>query len=263
MERIINKENKIKSQKNIYRVFAIILTIVLVMQVLLPHVAMNAFADPVSTEIKAGDEVEVTISTEQVLNGTRADIYLLYDTAAFSIVADSYHAVASGQAVTLDKEFLTGDEGIAAINGKEGTKTGSRFYLTLAGTEIGDVATVKLRVKDDADVGDYTIEVFAKWGIGAKNGFIQATPSTVTVIPAGSADPEPTNIDVIALYGGTVSAVAGDQFTVTPNAANHYVIDEIYVDGVKLGGVQGLASYTTAETPAKSIVASFAYTVNF
>jgi hypothetical protein len=72
------------------------------------------------------------------------------------------------------------------------------------------------------------------------------------------------NIDVVATYGGVITIGADGTYTVTPTAED-YVIDAIWIDGAPLDGVQALTSYTTAagQPPARSIVASFAYTLNF
>jgi hypothetical protein len=133
--------------------------------------------------------------------------------------------------------------------------------------ESGDfVINLEFTVLADTGKHDVSVVHFPSLCLdGAYDEFDLGNVTTIngSITVGDGTDPEPSGIDVIALYGGTVSAATADQFTVTPNAANHYVIDEIYVDGVKLSGVQGLASYTTTEAPAKSIVASFAYTVNF
>jgi hypothetical protein len=106
--------------------------------------------------------------------------------------------------------------------------------------------------------------------------------STVTTIPGfitiNGGDPEPDSTDCEysvdgyaakghAGYGGTITVDETGQFTVTATAMG-YVIDEIVVDGVPLGGVQemGSATYTfPSDTTgdSHSVVASFAHTVNF
>ncbi|MDR1588944.1 MAG: DUF4430 domain-containing protein [Oscillospiraceae bacterium] len=65
--------------------------------------------------------------------------------------------------------------------------------------------------------------------------------------------------DIHSGYGGTV--VLSDEkgnYTVTATAAG-YVINAIWVDGVKLADTSGKTTYTTKTAPVKSIFASFIY----
>jgi hypothetical protein len=75
----------------------------------------------------------------------------------------------------------------------------------------------------------------------------------------------PAEVDVVAVYGGSITYNNGSEtYTVSPTV-DDYLIDAIWVDGVQLENVHGLATYTTTagQKPSRSIVASFAYTVNF
>ncbi|MDR3296428.1 MAG: dockerin type I repeat-containing protein [Clostridiales Family XIII bacterium] len=95
--------------------------------------------------------------------------------------------------------------------------------------------------------------------------------------PGGDPDPDPGDpvydggsyaATGHAGYGGTISAdAATGEFTVTATEGG-YVIDEILIDGVPLAGVQGEtgAGYIfpgATQGGYHSIVATFAYTVNF
>jgi hypothetical protein len=87
---------------------------------------------------------------------------------------------------------------------------------------------------------------------------------SITVDGGTDPDPDPSGINVAAGYGGTVTAAADDQYTVSA-VSDGYVIDEVWVDGEKLAAadVQGKTTFTTTTAPEKSIFATFAYTVNF
>jgi hypothetical protein len=187
MERIIHKES---NNNPLYSVFAIILTI-LIMQVLLPQLSIQAFADPVSAEYTSGDEIEITISLPAAQVSAPV-LYLLYDTDAFAYVADSVHTIgataANGRTATLDREFLTGDE-LAAMSSWDRIVKGSRFKLSAKGDETGEIVALTLQVKDAAAIGDYAIELYATWGLG-KTGMtwgagtdgLLVTPSAVKVV---------------------------------------------------------------------------------
>jgi hypothetical protein len=96
----------------------------------------------------------------------------------------------------------------------------------------------------------------------------------VTVTPASGGGDNPANpdpeikpgaIDVVADYGGTIvfdNTTGGYSITAT---GQNYVIDKIVVDGVELTDVQRKSEYavTSENAPERSIVALFAYTINF
>ncbi|MDR0819796.1 MAG: DUF4430 domain-containing protein, partial [Oscillospiraceae bacterium] len=67
-------------------------------------------------------------------------------------------------------------------------------------------------------------------------------------------------VQTSAGYGGAVTPAEGGAYTVAATSEG-YVIDEIWVDGVKLTDVQGLSEVTV--TPSSSVFATFAYTINF
>jgi len=91
-------------------------------------------------------------------------------------------------------------------------------------------------------------------------------PANAVTLTANFAEdiPIPPTIDAVATYGGAITANGDGIYTVTPTVTG-YVIDSIWIDGVQLNGVQSLTTYTTtgAQSPVRSVVASFAYTVNF
>jgi hypothetical protein len=94
-----------------------------------------------------------------------------------------------------------------------------------------------------------------------------SAPVMIKTAAIGDADPDTTSpgaIDAAAGWGGTVTNEADGRYTVTATAAG-YVIDEVWVDGIKLPsvGVQGQAVYTTRSAPASSVFATFAHTINF
>jgi hypothetical protein len=86
--------------------------------------------------------------------------------------------------------------------------------------------------------------------------------NAVTLTAAFEADePIPSTIDAAFGYGGEIT-FSDDKYTVSATA-NSYVIDEIWVDGVKLENVQGQTTFELTAAPARSIFATFGYTINF
>jgi hypothetical protein len=81
----------------------------------------------------------------------------------------------------------------------------------------------------------------------------------------GGVGDEPGAVDAIATYGGSIdeNMLAPGTYAIYPISG--CAIDQIWIDGVALDDVQGLAEYNTTpeQTPTRSIVASFAYTINF
>jgi hypothetical protein len=175
------------------------------------------------------------------------------DNGTLSVVRLSGNAVESGD-IVYDGEILT-----------------VTVAVTTSGYELSGLPVFtgfdSDTLTDNGD-GTYTATVLAKRGA--------ATPSITASFVANNDDPEPDTVyngdsytaTGFALYGGTitVSNTTGE-FTVTATESG-YVIDAIVVDGVPLENAQGKKSDTytfPAETAggAHSVVAAFAYTLNF
>jgi hypothetical protein len=85
---------------------------------------------------------------------------------------------------------------------------------------------------------------------------VLTTPGTVTI--GGTVPPQPTTVNAVAGYGGTVIESSGGNYIVTPSV-DGYVVDQVWVDGKEVNAVQGENSYTTTEAPERSVFATFVY----
>jgi hypothetical protein len=149
----------------------------------------------------------------------------------------------------------------------------STVFITLtisidAGAEAGEYPITVQGIDQDECVPSAVLSGFITddWENVAQNPTFVNGSITVTGNSNGDNDPSDGAIDKGATYGGTITPAAPEgQYTVTVTDATNWVIDEVWVDGVKLPAatVQGRTSYTTTTAPERSIFASFAYTVNF
>jgi hypothetical protein len=111
---------------------------------------------------------------------------------------------------------------------------------------------------------------FASWTadgisleLAAANPLTFEMPANVVTLTAifEVDEPIPSSIDAVAGYGGAISFSEG-KYSVSATS-NGYVIDEIWVDGVKLESVQGETTFELTTVPTRSIFATFGYTINF
>jgi hypothetical protein len=167
----------------------------------------------------------------------------------------------------LDVTTTTGAQSYASVEALANTAgvrfgNGNSSNVTVETTPDGvDYLNVTFKVKSPAENGSYTIGCYARDKLsGGSYSFVTVSPSTITVGDSGTGE-----IDVVEDYGGTITYDEATGRYAVETTEDYYVIDKIVVDGVEIEDVQGLDSYTVeaVDAPERSIVAFFAYTVNF
>lgn len=156
-------------------------------------------------------------------------------------------------------------------------------------TANGEVIVLEFLVSEYAAERAYEITLFESapgYGVFQNNSFPYKIDTDVTIIPGTISLAEPITtsatftsddctVNGACGYGGAV-AVDQETGTFTFSATNednyHYVLDQIFVDGIALtdSKIQGNSSYTWAVSAlgeeaagTHSVVATFAYTLNF
>ena len=287
---IIMKKNKRFMVKHY---LPILMVVVLLISIFVP--ILNISASGVgSTTVAAGETFELVISVESSRVGGSNNVYLFYDKDAFEYVSVASLS-ASVTAMVMNREPIDGTEGTSpSMLPVKGPAGGCRVAVTTSASVTGELIEVTLRAKVGAEAKSYEIDAAGVYGLGTEmNATSSKTAVTVTSDGAGGGNqtpcscgvvgcddcfgvcdvdcpccaptgPGPAGIDTAAGWGGTITAAPGGNYTVTATAAG-YVIDEVWVDGVKLTGVggNGVTAYTTATAPTKSIFATFAHTINF
>jgi hypothetical protein len=163
-------------------------------------------------------------------------------------VNNVFPGVGAGAYVLKDGDVMrwqyTGGRG---SNGVSISNNANKNALTLKIAEINSAGT-------QASYGDkYTAAMSALQKHTAAQSEVDA--ALAAFYPAEDT----SNRDVSHGYGGTVILTdESGHYTVTATAAG-YVINAIWVDGVKLADVYGKTLYTTKTAPAASIFASFIY----
>jgi|GEM_PF-1975830 len=175
-----------------------------------------------------------------------------------------------------------------------GIGAGGRFQFgnttDSAGTNYtGKIFTLHIKIEENAPEGEYPVYVSlnrnasgvqasavqspSNQSVGlAFNEYVSSSVTKIIVSndagSGGTSDPEPVGINVSSGYGGDHSYSAETGYTFTPITG--YKLDVIYVDGVAhdATNVFGKTTYvldtsTEAFADVKSIVATYAYTVNF
>jgi hypothetical protein len=220
----------------------------------------------------------------------------VYDSAALELVdyTLSYEDSYEGPQFTRRTHYKITDqaEGVSSVVlNRDAAGAGERFidfYMT--GTEAGPASlTINLVFKVKVAAGEYEIgltpylQQFAYNGTTNRNtshtclygqnqrlygwtntGYngnrlgnsVLTTPGTVTI--GGTTPPPTTTVNAVAGYGGTVSEGSGGSYTAAANVQG-YVVDQVWVDGQEINGVQGEDSYTTVAAPERSVFATFVH----
>jgi hypothetical protein len=198
--------------------------------------------------VNQGSEFKVKISVNSSAAGTaNNNIYLFFDTSAFSYVKSVGMGSASESTPELTKAEITGGE----LNGITDGKTGSLLGIILD-SKTGEVIEVTLKVKENAEINNYGIDAYGVYGKGTSmNATVSPTavevikgssasdpvqttpPYTVTATaPATSAIGEDVNVG-ITLTSGTVGAsYAALQTGLTYDANKFTFVSGTYSTGI-------------------------------
>jgi hypothetical protein len=284
---------KYRTGQPINRLLSVIIVLSLFCGLVFTNALANNFAVLTvgSDTVASGGVVSIPITLTNNPGGILlGEMEIAYDTDAMTLTSVVPGSIMTG--IVGQYNNLEGS-GLLFNDAMHGTHPNSmQFFSSDWATPIsadGEFVVLTFLIDDNAGSGDYPIELshnFANVLIQI-DGFLATTEDwlnipvipttavagTITVTsnggdnttPPGTTPPQTGAIDIVADYGGTITYDEATGSYAVAAMEDYYVIDKIVVDGVEIDGVQGLTEHTVlaANAPERSIVALFAYTVNF